>query len=39
MAQYVYSPLESINPDEFSAVNPNHIFIGEGENKKTLVQA
>lgn len=39
MAQYVASELRSTNPSKFGAVDPNHIFIGEGENKKTLVQA
>ena len=38
MAQYVTSELRSTNPNKFSAVDPNHIFIGEGENRKTLLQ-
>lgn len=31
MAQYVISELKSMNPNEYGAVDPNHIFIGSGK--------
>ena len=39
MPQYTYSPLESNDPKRYGAVNPEHIFIGEGNKRKTLVDA
>ena len=36
MAQYVLSGLESMYPDQFGAVNPDHIYIDNDPTKKSV---
>ena len=36
MAQYVLSELESMYPDQFGAVNPEHIYLNNDPTKASI---
>lgn len=36
MAQYVFSELESMYPDQFGAVNPEHIYLDNDPTKASI---